>query len=112
MERESKYGFEAFSWADEVEKEEEEEAQAQLHQIQKQKTNPFGSARPREVVLQERGIDWRKLDQDLIHLSNIRCLFLFSFYIQMQLLVTVWLLDKMKKMLGTPMFYCLCSVNV
>lgn len=89
MERESKYGFEAFSWADEVEKEEEEEAQAQLHQIQKQKTNPFGSARPREVVLQERGIDWRKLDQDLIHLSNIRCLFLFSFYIQMQLLVSL-----------------------
>ena len=29
MERESKYGFAAFSWADEVEKEEEEEAQAQ-----------------------------------------------------------------------------------
>ena len=54
MERESKYGFTAFSWADEVEKEQEEaQAQAQLHQIQKQKTNPFGSARPREVVLQE-----------------------------------------------------------
>ena len=76
MERESKYGFAAFSWADEVEK---EEAQAQPHQIQKQKTNPFGSARPREVVLQERGIDWRKLDQDLIPLSNIRCLFLLAF---------------------------------
>ena len=29
MERESKYEFAAFSWADEVEKEEEEEAQAQ-----------------------------------------------------------------------------------
>ena len=42
MERESKYEFAAFSWADEVEKEEEEEAQAQPHQIQKQKTNPFG----------------------------------------------------------------------
>ncbi|KAK4551246.1 hypothetical protein RGQ29_032440 [Quercus rubra] len=60
MERERKYGFAAFSWADEVEKEEEEEeeeeeAQAQPHQIQKQKTNPFG-------------IDWRKLDQD----SNVR----------------------------------------
>ncbi|KAL0011227.1 hypothetical protein SO802_006335 [Lithocarpus litseifolius] len=70
MERESKYVFAAFSWADEVEK--EEEAQAQPHQIQKQKTNPFGSARPREVVLQERGIDWGKLDQDLITLSNVR----------------------------------------
>ena len=64
MERERKYGFAAFSWADAVEKEEEEEeeAQAQPHQIQKQKTNPFG-------------IDWRKLDQD----SNIRCLFLLAF---------------------------------
>ena len=65
MERERKYGFAAFSWADEVEKEEEEEeeeAQAQPHQIQKQKTNPFG-------------IDWRKLDQD----SNVRCLFLLAF---------------------------------
>uniref|UniRef100_A0A2N9FFR7 Uncharacterized protein n=1 Tax=Fagus sylvatica TaxID=28930 RepID=A0A2N9FFR7_FAGSY len=67
MGRESKYGF-ALSWADEVEK--EEEAQTQEHQ--KQKTNPFGSARPREVVLQERGIDWRKLDQDLQPPSNIR----------------------------------------
>ena len=83
MERESKYGFAAFSWADEVEKEEEEaQAQAQPHQIQKQKTNPFGSARPREVVLQERGIDWRKLDQDLIPLSNIRCLFLLAFILK------------------------------
>ena len=80
MERESKYGFAAFSWADEVEKEEEEEAQAQPHQIQKQKTNPFGSARPREVVLQERGIDWRKLEQDLIPLSNIMYLSLLAFY--------------------------------
>ena len=79
MEGESKYGFAAFSWADDVEKQEEEEAHAQPHQIQKQKANPFGSARPREVVLQERGIDWRKLDQDLIHLSNIRCLFLLAF---------------------------------
>ncbi|KAA8549106.1 hypothetical protein F0562_000790 [Nyssa sinensis] len=50
------------SWADEAEKE-EEEAKAQLDQ--KQTQNPFGSARPREIVLQERGIDWRKLDKDL-----------------------------------------------
>jgi hypothetical protein len=73
MGRESKYGF-ALSWADEVEKEEEEAAQTQEHQTQK--TNPFGSARPREVVLQERGIDWRKLDQDLQPPSNIRCPFI------------------------------------
>ena len=31
---------------------------------------------PREVVLQERGIDWRKLDQDLQPPSNIRCPFI------------------------------------
>ncbi|KAF4364529.1 uncharacterized protein LOC115708082 [Cannabis sativa] len=51
------------SWADEVEKEEEEEAQADLLcQTKTQKPNPFGSARPREVVLKERGIDWRVID--------------------------------------------------
>ncbi|XP_011014629.1 PREDICTED: uncharacterized protein LOC105118383 [Populus euphratica] len=55
----------AFSWADEVEREEEEQARFQEHQ--KQKPDPFGSARPREVVLLEKGIDWRKLD---IHLQQ------------------------------------------
>ncbi|XP_062083358.1 uncharacterized protein LOC133789567 [Humulus lupulus] len=51
------------SWADEVEKEEEEEAQAHLfRQTKTQKPNPFGSARPREDVLKERGIDWRVID--------------------------------------------------
>ncbi|PON72425.1 Eukaryotic initiation factor [Trema orientale] len=54
------------SWADEVEKEEQEQEEAtQAHQTHK--PNPFGSARPREVVLQERGIDWRTTDQDLLH---------------------------------------------
>ncbi|XP_050238938.1 uncharacterized protein LOC126688324 [Mercurialis annua] len=51
------------SWADEVEKEEqqqEEAAQSQLHH--NQKPNPFGYAKPREVVLRERGTDWRNLD--------------------------------------------------
>ncbi|PON61674.1 Eukaryotic initiation factor [Parasponia andersonii] len=53
------------SWADEVEKEEQEQEEAtQAHQTHK--PNPFGSARPREVVLQERGIDWRTIDQDLL----------------------------------------------
>lgn len=31
------------------------------------KVNPFGNAKPREVLLQERGKDWRKLDFDLEH---------------------------------------------
>ncbi|GMI85822.1 hypothetical protein HRI_002251500 [Hibiscus trionum] len=63
-------GGSVFSWADEVEKEEEEEAaaaassEAQPQQRQK-KPNPFGSARPREVVLQDKGIDWRQLDLHL-----------------------------------------------
>ncbi|XP_058083813.1 uncharacterized protein LOC131231580 [Magnolia sinica] len=57
-----------FSWADEVEKE-EEEAQAQL--LQPQKPNPFGFARPREIVLEEKGIDWRQLDEQL-QSSNLR----------------------------------------
>lgn len=31
------------------------------------KVNPFGDAKPREVLLQERGLDWRKIDLDLDH---------------------------------------------
>ena len=56
MGRESKCGT-LFSWADEVEKEEEAGAGAGAGRAQvqpKQKPNPFGSARPREVILQEK----------------------------------------------------------
>jgi hypothetical protein len=31
------------------------------------KVNPFGNAKPREVILQEKGRDWRKIDLDLEH---------------------------------------------
>jgi hypothetical protein len=31
------------------------------------KVNPFGDAKPREVVLQEKGKDWRKIDVELEH---------------------------------------------
>ncbi|KAK3154532.1 hypothetical protein QOZ80_2BG0191710 [Eleusine coracana subsp. coracana] len=31
------------------------------------KVNPFGEAKPREVVLQEKGKDWRKIDLELEH---------------------------------------------
>jgi hypothetical protein len=31
------------------------------------KVNPFGDAKPREVVLQEKGKDWRKIDLELEH---------------------------------------------
>lgn len=31
------------------------------------KVNPFGNAKPREVLLQERGKDWRKIDFELEH---------------------------------------------
>ncbi|EFJ15546.1 hypothetical protein SELMODRAFT_422547 [Selaginella moellendorffii] len=31
----------------------------------KPRSNPFGAAKPREVVLEERGQDWRKLDSEL-----------------------------------------------
>lgn len=64
----------AFSWADEVEKEEAEEAR--IGACERERPNPFGSARPREVVLQEKGVDWRKLDQDVHQGSNTRYLFL------------------------------------
>jgi hypothetical protein len=33
------------------------------------KVNPFGDAKPREVVLQEKGKDWRKIDLELEHRS-------------------------------------------
>ncbi|KAG6529526.1 hypothetical protein ZIOFF_011731 [Zingiber officinale] len=33
------------------------------------KTNPFGDAKPREILLDEKGIDWRKIDKDLEHRS-------------------------------------------
>lgn len=33
------------------------------------KVNPFGDAKPREVLLEEQGKDWRKIDLDLEHRS-------------------------------------------
>ncbi|KAJ1379978.1 Plant specific eukaryotic initiation factor 4B, partial [Sesbania bispinosa] len=33
----------------------------------KPKVNPFGDAKPREVLLEERGQDWRKIDLELEH---------------------------------------------
>lgn len=33
----------------------------------KPKVNPFGNAKPREVLLEEKGLDWRKIDLDLEH---------------------------------------------
>ncbi|KAK8949096.1 hypothetical protein KSP39_PZI005354 [Platanthera zijinensis] len=31
------------------------------------KVNPFGGAKPREVLLEEKGMDWRKIDRELEH---------------------------------------------
>ncbi|CAL9134724.1 unnamed protein product [Musa acuminata var. zebrina] len=36
------------------------------------KVNPFGNAKPREILLQEKGIDWRKIDIELEHRSVSR----------------------------------------
>jgi hypothetical protein len=33
------------------------------------KVNPFGDAKPREVLLQEKGLDWKKIDMELDHRS-------------------------------------------
>ncbi|KAI4373821.1 hypothetical protein MLD38_011896 [Melastoma candidum] len=33
------------------------------------KVNPFGEAKPREVLLEEKGLDWRKIDSELEHRS-------------------------------------------
>lgn len=37
------------------------------------KVNPFGDAKPREVLLEERGKDWRKIDLELEHRGVDRC---------------------------------------
>ncbi|KAK4429767.1 Eukaryotic translation initiation factor 4B2 [Sesamum alatum] len=34
---------------------------------QKPKVNPFGDAKPREVLLEEKGLDWKKIDLELEH---------------------------------------------
>ncbi|KAG2597166.1 uncharacterized protein LOC120709748 [Panicum virgatum] len=59
-----------FSWADEVEREEREQAGMQQQQQEEArreqiKPDPFGAARPREVVLAEKGVDWRARDREL-----------------------------------------------
>ncbi|TKW12236.1 hypothetical protein SEVIR_5G023800v4 [Setaria viridis] len=61
-----------FSWADEVEREEREQVAMQQQQEEeakreqiKAKADPFGAARPREVVLAEKGVDWRARDREL-----------------------------------------------
>lgn len=33
----------------------------------KAKVNPFGDAKPREVLLEEKGLDWKKIDLELEH---------------------------------------------
>lgn len=45
------------------------------------KVNPFGDAKPREVLLVERGMDWRKIDLELEHrgVDRLLILCLFSF---------------------------------
>eukprot|EP01018_Ginkgo_biloba_P022635 Gb_26183 [translate_table: standard] len=42
----------------------------------KPKVDPFGDAKPREVLLEERGLDWRKIDLELEHRSVVRSVFL------------------------------------
>ncbi|KAL6850372.1 hypothetical protein ACP4OV_020999 [Aristida adscensionis] len=63
-----------FSWADEVEREEREQQEHEQVVMQQQReakterqgrADPFGAARPREVVLAEKGVDWRARDREL-----------------------------------------------
>ncbi|KAK8937813.1 hypothetical protein KSP40_PGU006879 [Platanthera guangdongensis] len=42
------------------------------------KVNPFGNAKPREIILEEKGMDWRKIDLDLEHRGVDRFAHLFS----------------------------------
>ena len=43
------------------------------------KVNPFGDAKPREVLLEEQGKDWRKMDSELEHRSVDRSVLSFIF---------------------------------
>ncbi|CAJ1938193.1 unnamed protein product [Sphenostylis stenocarpa] len=43
------------------------------------KMNPFGDAKPREVLLGERGMDWRKIDLELEHRAVDRLVSMFLF---------------------------------
>ena len=42
------------------------------------KVNPFGDAKPREVLLVERGIDWQKIDRELEHRAVARFVLHFT----------------------------------
>lgn len=48
----------------------------------KPKVNPFGDAKPREVLLEEKGIDWRKIDLELEHRCNDRFVLFFFFHLE------------------------------
>jgi hypothetical protein len=43
------------------------------------KVNPFGDAKPREVLLSERGKDWRKIDLELEHRAVDRLILILCF---------------------------------
>jgi len=45
------------------------------------KVNPFGDAKPREVLLEEQGKDWRKIDSELEHRRVDRSLFIWIFFL-------------------------------
>ncbi|KAG0483500.1 hypothetical protein HPP92_011584 [Vanilla planifolia] len=69
--------FSKFSWADEVEKEEKQETRDTVRDLLPRENlnwqlNPFGDARPREVVLEERAINWKTNDRELGQQSNLR----------------------------------------
>lgn len=44
------------------------------------KVNPFGDAKPREVLLEQQGKDWRKIDLELEHRAVDRCVLYSTCY--------------------------------
>lgn len=59
----------------------------------KAKVNPFGDAKPREVLLEEKGLDWRKIDLDLEQ-KRINRFAPFSFYGCLACACAAFLLSK------------------
>lgn len=57
----------------------------------KPKVNPFGDAKPREVLLEEKGLDWKKIDLELEHRRVDRFGF-FTYYLTLLKLLKLMLL--------------------
>lgn len=88
------------------------------------KVNPFGDAKPREVLLEERGKDWRKMDMELEHRGvdrfvlhhfesislSVVTLFLYRYLITILFWLDHFVKDNCHCILGIP-FTCFIHID-